>query len=48
MSRVLVISDVHLMPWIFDMADRVDADSYDSNEDPYGNHRSSKATKRSS
>lgn len=30
MSRVLVIPDVHLKPWIFDMADRIDADSYDN------------------
>ena len=29
MSRVLVIPDVHLKPWIFDMADRVDENSYD-------------------
>ena len=29
MSRVLVIPDVHLKPWIFDGADRVDENSYD-------------------
>ncbi len=29
MGRVLVIPDVHLKPWIFDMADRVDESSYD-------------------
>ena len=29
MSRVLVIPDVHLKPWIFDVADRVDVNSYD-------------------
>lgn len=29
MSRVLVIPDVHLKPWIFDMADRIDESSYD-------------------
>lgn len=29
MSRVLVIPDVHLKPWIFDMADRIDEGSYD-------------------
>ncbi|WP_036613028.1 metallophosphoesterase [Oribacterium sp. P6A1] len=29
MSRVLVIPDVHLKPWIFDVADRVDENSYD-------------------
>ena len=28
MSRVLVIPDVHLKPWIFDMADRVDESSH--------------------
>ena len=29
MSRVLVIPDVHLKPWIFDMADRIDESSND-------------------
>lgn len=29
MSRVLVIPDVHLKPWIFDMADKIDKSSYD-------------------
>ncbi len=29
MSRVLVIPDVHLKPWIFDKADKVDKSSYD-------------------
>lgn len=29
-SRVLVIPDVHLKPWIFDMADRIDKNSYDT------------------
>ncbi len=29
MSRVLVIPDVHLKPWIFDKADKVTRDSYD-------------------
>lgn len=29
MSRVLVISDVHLKPWIFDEADKVDKSSYE-------------------
>jgi len=28
MSRVLVIPDVHLKPWIFDMADKIDKSSY--------------------
>ena len=30
MSRVLVIPDVHLKPWIFDIADRIDKNSYDT------------------
>ncbi|MBQ6407000.1 MAG: metallophosphoesterase, partial [Butyrivibrio sp.] len=29
MSRVLVIPDVHLKPWIFDEADKVDKSSYE-------------------
>ena len=29
MSRVLVIPDVHLKPWIFAMADKIDKSSYD-------------------
>ena len=29
MSRVLVIPDVHLKPWIFDKADKITRDSYD-------------------
>ncbi|MBP5608442.1 MAG: metallophosphoesterase [Lachnospiraceae bacterium] len=30
MSRILVVGDVHLKPWIFDMADRVDPALYDN------------------
>ncbi len=29
MSRVLVIPDIHLKPWIFDKAEKVNKDSYD-------------------
>ena len=29
MSRVLVIPDIHLKPWIFDEAEKVNKDSYD-------------------
>ena len=29
MSRVLVIPDVHLKPWIFDEAEKVDKNSYE-------------------
>lgn len=30
MSRVLVIPDVHLKPWIFDKAEKVDNSSFDT------------------